>query len=109
MGKVRLNLKQILAANVAALMKHHKQDPAAAAKYLKMHPYQLKRILAGEHYPRMDTVQRIADSYKLEPYQLLLCNLDPNEQQMARVVSPEEDKYLKALNEARKTIPRGTH
>jgi transcriptional regulator with XRE-family HTH domain len=109
MVKVRPNLKQILASNVAALMKHHQQDPAAAAKHLKMHPYQLKRILAAEHYPRVDTIQRIADRYNVEPYQLLVLNLDPSNLPVVRLFSPEDERLYKALDEARKAPPRGTH
>lgn len=98
-------MKQIIAANVAALMKHHKQDAPTAAKHLKMQPFQLKRILAGQHHARVDTLQRIADGYNVEPYQLLMLNLNPKSPQVPRVLTPEEERLYKVLEDAMKAMP----
>jgi hypothetical protein len=103
--KGRPNVKLIIAANVAALMKHHKQDAPAAAKHLKMQPFQLKRILAGQHHARVDTLQRIADGYNVEPYQLLMLNLNPKNPQVPRVLTPEEERLYRALEAAMKVLP----
>jgi transcriptional regulator with XRE-family HTH domain len=108
--KGRPNVKQLFAANVKALIKQRdKSDEKKAAARLKMRPFELRRILSGDHYPRLDTVQRFADAYDIEPYQLLVLNLDAENPQVLRFVSPEEEKLYKVLEEAvAKRHPPGT-
>lgn len=98
-------MKQIIAMNVAALMEHNKHDAPAAARHLKMQPFTLKRVLAGKHHTRMDTLERIADGYNVEPYQLLILGLDAKNPQVLRALSPEEERLYKALEEARRALP----
>lgn len=101
-------MKEIFAANVRALMLRDKQDETAAAKALKMRPFAFRRLLDGEHYPTLKTVQRVAETYDVEPYQLLVLNLNAKNPQVLRVLSPTEEKLYKAFEEARRELPPGT-
>jgi hypothetical protein len=94
-------VKAILAANVQRLIDHHGQSVPDAARHIKMQPFQLKRVIQGAHAVTMDTLQRIADGYGVEPYQLLVLGLDPANPQVLRALSPQEEALYKALEAAR--------
>lgn len=99
-------MKQLFATNVKALIKHRdNDDQKKAAARLKMRPFELRRIMSGEHFQRLDTVQRFAEAYGVEPYQLLVLNLNARNPQVLRVLSPTEAKLYKALEDARDALP----
>ena len=95
-------MKDIVGANVKALMRVKDADFAAACKRLGMKETQLKRVIAGKHGITMSTLQRIAEGYDVQPYQLLVPGLDPKNPQVLRALSQAELNLYKALEEARK-------
>jgi len=104
--KEKPDVKAVIGANVKALVQTRDKDFDAACKRLGMKETQLKRVIAGKHAVTMTTVQRIAESYDVEPYQLLVPGLDAKNPQVLRALSPEEENLYKALEAARKP---GTH
>lgn len=100
--KGRPDVKEIVGANVRALLRAKDADFAAACKRLDMKSTQLKRIMAGRHAITMDTLQRLAEGYGVEPYQLLIPDLDPRNPQVLRALSQAELNLYRALEEARR-------
>lgn len=93
-------MKEIVGANVRALVRARDADFDAACKRLGMKETQLKRIVAGKHGITMSTLQRIAEGYDVEPYQLLVPGLDVKNPQVLRVLSQTEERLYKALEDA---------
>lgn len=92
---------KIVADNVRRLMDYHRHDtPSAAARYVNVSQQQMDRILKGQRI-RVDTLERVARGYDLEPYQLLIVGLDPANPQVLRSLSPAEERLYRALEEAR--------
>lgn len=103
MANSRNNSQKVVAANLAAIIKHRCLTVPAAAAMLRVKPYQLRRLLAASHSPTTRTLDEIAETFDLEPYQLLVPGLDPSDPQILRVLSPVERVIYKALEESRKT------
>lgn len=106
--KGRPDVKEIVGANVRALITAREKDFDAACTHLGIKPTQLKRIIKGEHAVTMTTIQRIAAAYDLEPYQLLVPGLDAKNPQVLRAVGPEEERLYRALDEALEAAKKGT-
>lgn len=96
------SVKQIIAANLNRIVRARFPNPESAAKAAKIAPQQLRRILAADHAITMRTVEKLAEGFGFEPYQLLVPGLDPKNPQVLRMLSPEEETLYKALEEARK-------
>jgi transcriptional regulator with XRE-family HTH domain len=91
---------EVVAAKARALMAYHKHaTPSEAARYCKVSQQQMDRILKGQRV-RVDTLEKLARGYGLEPYQMLIPGLNPADPQVLRSLSPEEQKLYKALQEA---------
>ena len=90
-----------MGTNVKALVKARDRDFDSACKRLGMKVTQLKRVMAGKHAITMSTLQRIADAYHVEPYQLLMPGFDPVNPRLPRVLSPEDEIIYHALEKAR--------
>lgn len=59
----------------------------------------LSRIITCKTAATLDTVARLADAFGLEPWQLLVPNLNVNNPQMLQVSSPEEVQLWGRLRE----------
>jgi len=92
--------------SLRSIMSHRSITIAEAAKILHVKPFQVRRLLAGENAMTLRTLQSLAEAFRLEPYQLLVCDLDPANPQNYRVLSPADEKVLKAVDEARKSGPQ---
>ena len=96
------SVEQIVIANLRALMLHHKQlTPTDASRYTKFSQQQMDRLLKGQRM-RLDTLEKLAKAYGLDPYQLLIPNLKPANPQVLRPLSPTEEALYKALEAARR-------
>lgn len=93
-------MKAIVGQNVKSLVKARDKDLDAACTRLGIKKTQLKRVITGKHAVTMSTLQRIAIAYDVEPYQLLVPGLDVKNPQVLKVLSLEEQKLYKALEEA---------
>lgn len=100
-------MEKVVAANAQRLMRHHgHKTQSEAARYLKMSQQQVGRILGGQRV-RVDTLEKFARGYDVEPYQMLIPELDPANPQVLRALSAAEEKLYKALEEARTAAGSG--
>lgn len=94
-------MEKVVADNMRKLMDHHRHStPTAAARYVGISQQQMDRLLTGQRL-RVDTLEKVARGYGLEPYQLLIPGLDPGNPQVLRALSQAELRLYKALEEAR--------
>lgn len=86
--------------NLTTLMRFHKHEsPTDAAKAIGVSQQQIDRILKGQK-PRIDTLERIARGYGVEPYQMMIPGLNPGNPQVLRSVGPQEDAIYAAMKAA---------
>ena len=100
-------VEQILASNLTALMAANKlrlgtQKKVAAATGNRIDQKTVSRIKNAKVRVQIDTLAALAQAFDLEPYQLLVPNLNPKNPQVLRVLSPAEENLYRALEEARK-------
>ena len=100
-------VEDILAKNLAALMRANKkelgtQGQVAMATGKVIDQTTVGRILKAKHKVQIDTLQALATAFGVEPYQLLIPDLDPKNPQILRALSKAEENLYKALEEARK-------
>ena len=100
-------MEKILAQNLAELMSKSplgltSQEKVAAATRGRVNQTTVGRILREQHKVTMKTLGALADAFDIEPYQLLILNLNPRNPQVLRALSPEEENLYKALEIARK-------
>jgi len=101
MASRRRASQEVVAENLAAILRYRGLGPGDAAKLLKVKPYQVRRLVAGEHAATTRTVDQIAAAFGMEPYQLLVPGLDPANPQILRILSPAEERLYMALQAAR--------
>lgn len=94
-------MKEVLGENVERLIEARKWGIEEAASRLHMKPFQLRRIKDAEHAVTMTTLMKLAEGFEVEPYQLLVPNLNPKNPQILRVLGPKEEALYRALEEAR--------
>lgn len=78
---------------------HKHESPTVASKAVGISQQQIDRILKGQKV-RVDTLENLARGYGLEPYQMLVPNLDPGNPQVLRLLGPAEEKVYKAMKDA---------
>jgi predicted transcriptional regulator len=101
MGKIGKPTAAVVADNVARILAHRGLDPAGAAKLLKVTTFQVNRLISANHSMTLRTLDRLAEAFGLEPYQLLVPGLDAGNPQVLRILSASEERLYKALEEAR--------
>lgn len=94
-------VEKVVAENLRKLMDHHQhRTPTAAARHVGISQQQMDRLLSGQRL-RVDTLEKVARGYGLEPYQLLIPGLEPGNPQILKALSQSELRLYKALEEAR--------
>lgn len=90
---MKIPTSQILADNLRKLMKASKDLTSQADVGAKAGVNQrtVGRILNQEHFPTLDILEAIAGVFKLEPWQLLVPNLDPSNPPAAPLTRSEAD------------------
>lgn len=100
---MKLTAKQVLAANVGAILKHAKSTPNSwmntDAKRMAVH-----RAKRG-HNITIDTLQEIADKAGLEPWHLLVPNLDVANPPVF-ALSEHEKRLYANLQAAAQALPK---
>lgn len=92
----------VIAENLRHLLDHRALGVPAAAKLLGVKPFQVRRLLTGEHAMTIRTLDLLARKFGFEPYQLLIPGLNPGNPQILRALSPSEERLYQALDEARR-------
>lgn len=92
---MRKSMQTVLGENLAALMKGSREHSSPKKLGLKigMSKSTVERIRAGQVACQVDTLAAIAAAFELQPWQLLVDNLDPRNPPMLR----HEDEKLKNL------------
>jgi len=93
-------LEKIVQENLASLMRYHKhRSPTDAAKEVGVSQQQIDRILKGQKV-RVDTLEKLARGYGLEPYQMMVPGLDVGNPQVLRSLGPQEEAIYAAMKAA---------
>lgn len=88
-------LRQVLAENVAALMRSRPDlaTDAQLRRRAKLGGGQIDGIRKGTKAATIDTIERVARAFGLEPYQLLVPGLDPDNPATVRLPANEKRFY----------------
>lgn len=99
-------MEKVVSDNLSRLMKYHgHKTPTQAAKASGIKQQQIDRILKGQKV-RVDTLENLARSYGLEPYQMLVPDLDPGNPQVLRSLGPQEDRVYKVMKAAMEELAK---
>lgn len=101
MVKLGKTTAAVVADNIGRILAHRGIDPAGAAKLLGVKPFQVRRLISADHAMTLRTLDRLAEAFCLEPYQLLIPGLDPGNPQVLRILSAAEERLYRALEDAR--------
>lgn len=91
-------MREVLAANVHALMQHQfiasSNKPMALAKKAQLSLSSVQRVLDQDTGASIDTVEAIAKAFGVSVYQLMVPNIDPtNPPVIAGVIEAEKALY----------------
>lgn len=85
---------KVLAANLNMLMERHKESNKRLAAVCAVSHATIGRIRNAQHAATLSTLEAIAAHYRLEPWQLLIEDLDPsNPPQLAFPSRAERELY----------------
>jgi hypothetical protein len=92
------NTKAVLWENVQSLMlrKYHKENLWAFCKFVGIGPATGTRIKEQRTSVGMDVIEKIADKFDLQPWHLLVPNLDPANPPLV-LVSDVEQKFYASM------------
>jgi transcriptional regulator with XRE-family HTH domain len=97
---------KVLGENLAALMAAHpdlNSNPKLAAK-TRLGTGTISRLRNGMVDANLDTLERMAKAFNVEPWQLLVAGLDPGNLPTLQPISEEERKLYARIAEAVKGI-----
>ena len=97
-----LDTRRLLWANVQALMQHHwkKEDLGRLARTAKIGPATCTRIKQQQTSVGVEIVDKIAEVFGLDTWQLLVPNLDPANPPLLVLSAAERSFYRQVLNAA---------
>jgi hypothetical protein len=101
-----LNYKAVLWENVAALMQHHwgGENLTRLAREAKVGPGTCSRIKAQQTSVGVDIIATIAAVWDLQPWHMMVPNLDPANPPVLWITRTEADLYRR-MREAAKELP----
>lgn len=88
-------VNHILAANLRKLINHRGISASAVAGNSDAMKKQIQRALKASHSPTLDTVAALAAEFGLQPWQILIPNLDPSNPPVFTMTRTEMDTYAK--------------
>ena len=95
-----MKLKPVLALNLKALMDDRKMSQMEVHRRSKIAQSSIGRILRQEVAADLDTLAAIARAFDLDPWQLLVPNIDPKNLPVMQPLSTREREMYKRLHEA---------
>lgn len=106
MNSDRKNILAVVAANVQKCLDSGlgPSSEMGLGKKIKGGQSTIGRILSGENNTRIGTLDRIAEVYGLDVWQLLVPDLGPKNPPVLRSVSPAEDALYERLRETVESI-----
>jgi transcriptional regulator with XRE-family HTH domain len=99
------HLTTLFRDNLERLMLAHKDlgTQSALAAQAKVGQTSIGRILAKEQSPTLDMVYKISEAFQLEPWQMLISDLDPNNPPITKAVDERQralfDRFRQAAEE----------
>lgn len=93
----RTDPRTVLWANVSALMRERygKENLTQLATDAKVGPGTASRLKAMDTFAQLDTIEKIAAAFGLQPWQLLVPGLEPGNPPVLRDASPAERKLYR--------------
>lgn len=89
--------RQVLAANLRALM-NHREPPwgnRELARKAEIDPKTVARILDGSHAATIDTIAALGAVFELLPWQMLVPGLMPEDKPMTQLSQAEAELYTR--------------
>lgn len=105
-GSRASSIAELLGTNLQALMTAHadlSSNPKLAAK-TKLGTGTISRLRNGEVDANLDTLQRLAKAFNVEPWQLLVPGIDPGNLPTLQPISEQERQLYARIAEAVKGI-----
>ena len=95
------SIAQTVSNNIRKIVEvFHEGNQTEAAKHCRMHQRTLGRALNGEQAASLDTLEAVAKGYSLQPWHLLIPNLDPKNPPTSYVISEHESNLYERLRSA---------
>lgn len=97
------SIAQTVANNIRTIVETFHTGKGAqtdAAKRCKMHQRTLGRAMNGEQSASLDTLQAVAEGYGLQPWHLLIPNLDPKNPPAIHQMTEQETQLYARLRGA---------
>lgn len=108
-----MDVRKILAANLAALQSHHrdlKSTPAVERASADLGPDRkisktvIQQVQKGATPFNLDDLQTLAEIFGLDAWQLLVPQVDPEHPPVLRTIGAAEEETYRRMREARKAL-----
>ena len=100
------DLSLLVAANVRALIAYHQQSINAFCRSRGLVQTTVNRLVSGKMNPTATVIADIANAVGLQPWQLLVPDLDPRNPPVLRTISPAEADLYRKLAEALQNLSK---
>lgn len=100
------NARQIFAENLKRLMADKSHSQGFLHKKIGVSQSTIGRALSGETSSTIDTIEAIARFYDIEPWQMLVENLDGSNPPMLKEVSDRQMEFFAKIKQAAKEISK---
>jgi transcriptional regulator with XRE-family HTH domain len=101
-----ISLKLIVAANLKKLREANDENQSGFAKKCGMAQRVYGRLENGENWQHLESLEKIAKTYELEVWQLLLPEFDPHNPALLRKASERELAFYEKIKEAAKELTK---
>lgn len=101
-----LGIREILASNLKALMAKSKHSQGDLFRLSNVAQSTIGRVINMQVDATVATIEAIAEVYKLQPWQLLVPNLDPSNPPMLREISDKEREFYEKIKMAAQEIAK---
>lgn len=101
-------LSDLFRSNLRKLMQADRKlrTQPAVAQASKVGQRSVGRILGGEQSPTLDMVHKIAGAFGLEPWQMLVPDLEPDNPPITKQIDERQQELLKRFRHAAKELAR---
>lgn len=103
---IKKNARQIFAENLKRLMADKSHSQGFLHKKIGVSQSTIGRALSGETASTIDTIDAIAQFYDLEPWQMLVENLDGSNPPILKEISDKQMAFFAKIKEAAKEISK---
>ena len=97
-------LKQLIGKNLKLLREHHQRSRTAFARDCGMAQPVYSRLENAEVMQHLESLEKIANRYGLEAWQLLINGFDPSNPPVLQPITPAQREFYEKMKELSKLI-----